>query len=193
MVSLTDGDSYSWRPDTQDSANIPWHLYRIHPVCFTNRAFSEDEFDDVRVFRESIIRLPEREIASIVTVIQKVRHHVSDNLLFVFNGTHLFKLTPFQCINGCSMEGELTSQRLKLLQDISSSSGLLPESYWISGVSKGKKIFVGGEATVYLGHRGGEVVVVREFHPVQSGGLDKSEIERMKVCSFHCCMICSPW
>jgi len=92
------------------------------------------------------------------------------------------------------MEAELTSQRLKLLQDISSSSGLLPKSYWISGVTKGKKIFVGGEATVYLGHRGGEIVVVHEFHPVQSRGLDRSGIECMKkVRSFHRRINRFPW
>ena len=97
MVPLKDSHS---RRDTQDSANIPWHLYRIHLVCFTNRAFSEHDFDEVRVFCESIIRLPKREIANIITLIQKVCHHGLDNLLLVFNGTHLFKLSRCRSIYG---------------------------------------------------------------------------------------------
>ena len=75
---------------------------------------------------------------------------------------------------------EVASQRLKLLQDISLSSGIFPESYWVSDVSKGKRVSVGGEATVYLGHHRGEVVIVREFHPVESSGLAEREIERVK-------------
>ena len=33
---------------------------------------------------------------------------------------------------------------------------------------------------MYLGYRGGEAVVVREFHPVDSSELGEPEIERMK-------------
>ena len=85
---------------------------------------------------------------------------------------------------------ELVSKRLKLLQDVSSSSGIFPEPYWVSDVSKGKKISVGGEATIYLGHHRGEVIIVREFHPVESIGLGP-EIERVKkVSSFIACIIC---
>jgi hypothetical protein len=87
----------------------------------------------------------------------------------------------------------LASQKLKLLQDISSLSGLFPESYWIFKVTKGKKISVGGEATVYLGYHGGKTIVVREFHPVESSGLGEPETERMKkVRSFYCCAIWLP-
>ena len=35
---------------------------------------------------------------------------------------------------------------------------------------------------MYLGLYGGEAVVIREFHPVESSGLGGSEIEHMKVC-----------
>lgn len=93
------------------------------------------------------------------------------------------------------MNAESASQRLRLLQDISSWSGLFPASYWISDITKGKKISVGGEATVYLGHHGGEAIVVREFHPVdsESGGFDEARVERMKKARpFHCCTHCFP-
>ena len=73
-----------------------------------------------------------------------------------------------------------TSERLKLLQDIGSSFDLLPESYWVSHITKGRRISVGGEATVYFGDRGGEAVVVREFHPVESDGMNEPEIDHVK-------------
>ena len=78
------------------------------------------------------------------------------------------------------MDPASTSERLKLLQDIGSSFDLLPESYWVPRITKGKRISVGGEATVYLGDRGGETVVVREFHPLESDGLNEPEIDHVK-------------
>lgn len=43
---------------------------------------------------------------------------------------------------------------------------------------------------MYLGHHGGEAIVVREFHPVdsESGGFDEARVEHMnKARPFHCC------
>ena|ERR1700733_14085506 len=88
------------------------------------------------------------------------------------------------------MGAERASQRLKLLQDISSLSGLFPESYWISDVTKGKKISVGGEATVYLGEHRGEAIAIREFHPLESSGLGALDIGQ-KVRLLHC-TVCLP-
>ena len=70
------GESPRALPDTQDSASIPWHLYRIHPACFAACAFSQEDLADIKVFRESISRLPKDEILKIVTGIQMVRYHV---------------------------------------------------------------------------------------------------------------------
>jgi len=140
------------------------------------------------MFRENILQLPKSKIAGIVTTIQKVLI-----LLTLCDlKPSLTQIHAFQCIDTCLMDTiELASKRLKLLQDISSSSGIFPEPYWVSDISKGKRISVGGEATIYLGHRQGEVIIVREFHPVESSGLTKPEIERMKkVSPFIVCIIC---
>jgi len=66
------------------------------------------------------------------------------------------------------MDAQSTSQRLKLLQDISSLSGILPDSYWISDITKGKRISSGAEAIVYRGQQGNRTVVVRQFHHAES-------------------------
>jgi len=77
-------------------------------------------------------------------------------------------------------------------------SGHFPESYWISGVTKGKKISVGGEATVYLGEYRGETIAIREFHPLESsgpGGPDTAS-ERVKIqkkVRLFRCTACLPW
>ena len=56
-----------------------------------------------------------------------------------------------------------STQRLKLLQDISSKSGLFPSSYWILDVKKGERISYGGEANIYVGRHRDRAVVVRQF------------------------------
>ena len=76
------------------------------------------------------------------------------------------------------MDAESASQRLKLLQDISSSSGIFPGSYWIPNIIKDKRIFVGGEATVFAGYHNGKAVVVRVFHPLNEPS--EAELEYMK-------------
>jgi hypothetical protein len=190
MTTRTDEDPGK-HPDIQDCANVPWHLCRVHSACFIDRGFSRHDLDDVKIFRECILRLPRVEIAQIVTAIQTVCYRGLDNQLPglpVFDGTRLFKFEHFQCIDGCPVDAESASEKLKLLQDITSSSGLFPGSYWISGITKGKRISVGGEATVSLGHHRSKAIVVREFHPVELSGFGGPEIERMKqVRPFHCC------
>ena len=89
------------------------------------------------------------------------------------------------------MDEDSTSRRLKLLQDISSSSGLLPESYWVLDVTKGRRISSGGEATVYIGRHRDRAVVVREFHPVDpSEGNRGAPNNLAKVCQpdLICCV-----
>ena len=61
------------------------------------------------------------------------------------------------------MDAESSSQRLKLLQDISSLSSLFPQPYWISDITKGRRISGGGEATIYC-LRDSTAAVIREFH-----------------------------
>jgi hypothetical protein len=161
MASELEEDSRQ-HPDAQDSISVSWHLYHIHPACFVGGAFPEHSLNDIRTFRECITRLPRSEMTNIVTTIQT-------------------------CIDSCPMDAESASQRLRPPQDTSPRSGLFPASYWISDITKGKKISVGGEATVYLGHHNSEAIVVREFHPVESNGFD-GERERMKKARpFHCC------
>ena len=185
------GESPHRHPDTQDSTNIPGHLYLIHPECFAGCAFSQEDLEEIKKFRERIIRLPKDDILKIVTGIQTVRYHVSQNLFLVCDSPHRCKFEQCQCIDGCSIDPESASQRLKLLQDVSTASSLFPKSYWISDVTKGKRISAGGEATVYLGHHIGQTVVIREFHFVELDEFDGSEIERMAtVRSLHCCTIC---
>lgn len=50
------------------------------------------------------------------------------------------------------------------MQDVSSISGLLPKTYWIKDVYRGRRNAFGGEATVYKARHGGNDVVIREFH-----------------------------
>lgn len=70
-----------------------------------------------------------------------------------------------QCIDGCDLDAGPRCQRLKLLQDISSVSGILPRNYRITKVSRGSRIGGGAEATVYYAKHEGAAVVVRQFHP----------------------------
>ena len=70
---------------------------------------------------------------------------------------------PSKCIDHCSVGDSSSIQRLKLLQDISSKSGLFPSSYWILNVKKGKRISCGGEANIYVGCHCDRAVVVRQF------------------------------
>ncbi|KAF8301046.1 kinase-like protein [Clavulina sp. PMI_390] len=97
-------------------------------------------------FRSSILELSEPEILRVVSAIQN-------------------------CIDKCnvSMTSAASTLRLRLLQDICSLSGVLPESYWITGVSKGKPIGGGAEATIYRGKYRGGPVVVREFRFLGQG------------------------
>ena len=76
------------------------------------------------------------------------------------------------------MDKKSTSQRLKLLQDVSSSSGLFPSSYWVRGVTKRKRISSGGEATVYVGGLHDRTVVIRQFHT------EDAPDDVVKVCRF---------
>ena len=92
----------------------------------------------------------------------------------------LVEQRSLQCIDRCPMDAESASQRLKLLQDISSASGIFPGSYWTPNIIKDKRIFVGGEATVYAGYHNGEAVVVRVFHPLRSSEPSEAELEYMK-------------
>ena len=167
---------------TLEPTSVPWHLYRTHTPCFGGRIFSRASLDEMKIFRDSVIRLPEREIEEIITAIQTVRCHIFP----VFYGPLLSKLVPLQCIDGCLMGTKSTNQRLRLLQDISLSAGLLPRPYWVSDVIKAQRISVGGEATLYLGHHRGEGIVVREFHPVGPSRSTEPEMKRVKaVSSFH--------
>src|ERR1700733_129892 len=72
-------------------------------------------------------------------------------------------LCSCKCIDGCAMDAESSSKRLKLLQDISSLSGLFPRQYWISDITKGDRISGGGEATIHC-LRDSTTAVIREFH-----------------------------
>lgn len=53
---------------------------------------------------------------------------------------------------------------LRLLQDVCGVSSLCPSVYWISGVTRGRRIAAGGETTVYEGDYLGKAVAIRKFH-----------------------------
>ena len=90
--------------------------------------------------------------------------------------------TSAQCIDTCFMDIVQAKERLQLLVDLSSSSGLFPEAYWISDVTKEECIVDGGEVTVYRGHHLGHVVAVREHRASGSATRQYCETERqMKV------------
>jgi len=52
---------------------------------------------------------------------------------------------------------------LNSFKDISSLSGLFPRPYWISNITKGKRISGRGEATIYC-LRNSTATVIHEFH-----------------------------
>jgi hypothetical protein len=158
------------------ASDLPLHLKLSHPRCLAN--VDQHALLGGQISRSSILRLSQSDITTLVTGIQSVCAYLLNN--FFIYSPHLTVCGVPQCIDECLMDADLTSQRLKLLQDVSSSSGLLPRPYWISDVTKGKRISVGGEATVYLGLHSGETVVVREFHPVAPGTLSTPAIEHTK-------------
>ncbi|KAF8307624.1 hypothetical protein DL93DRAFT_1998562 [Clavulina sp. PMI_390] len=68
------------------------------------------------------------------------------------------------CIDNCPLEPDVTSLRLRFLQDICSLSGVVPTGYWVTSVSIGRRIASGGEATIYRAKYRDSLVAVREFH-----------------------------
>lgn len=88
---------------------------------------------------------------------------------------------PVQCIDGCSIDAIQTSERLQLLVDLSSSSGLFPEAYWITGVTKEEHI-TDKDVTVYRGRQLDRVVIVRE-HRLGGSVTDgyRATLKNMKV------------
>jgi len=154
--------------DSPNSTSVLRHLYHSHSACFASGALSQPSLDS-QIFRESVIHLSKSDIAKVVSGIQA-------------------------CIDDCSMVPESASTRLKLLQDISTSSGVFPENYWISPVTKGERISNGAEATVYLGRHRRKAIVVREFHTEDWSGSREAEIEDVKkVLSLGCSTICDLW
>ena len=139
--------------------NLPQHLCYFHPGCSDNANTKQYDSGDTKIYRESVIRLPRDEIAKVITGIQEVQLYS-----LLFQQCPLINGNSFQCINDCLMDAESSSQRLKLLQDISCNSGLLPRPYWISNITKGDMISGGGEATIYMGCHCSTAVVIREFH-----------------------------
>lgn len=57
---------------------------------------------------------------------------------------------------------------LRLLQDVCSTSGELPASYWLTDVTVNYRDCIGrgGEALVYMGTYKGSTVVVRQVSPL---------------------------
>lgn len=104
---------------------------------------------------------------------------------FILLSSFIIKLSLLkQCIDGCSLDDGSASNRLKLLQDICSLSGLLPEMYWVKNVSRGRRVAAGGEATVYKALYQNSNVVLREFHPpphndwTEAGGRQISQVSK---------------
>ena len=55
---------------------------------------------------------------------------------------------------------------MRLLQDVSGKTDLLPKDYWLSGIEEGEKIGFGGEADIFKGvlrSSEPEVVVLRKI------------------------------
>lgn len=80
-----------------------------------------------------------------------------------------------QCIDGCHLDTGPARQRLRLLQDICSLSTRLPKLYWVNDVSRGRRIAIGGETTVYKARYRSSDAVVREFHPPPHNDWDDDE------------------
>ena len=57
---------------------------------------------------------------------------------------------------------------LRLLQDLSNKTGLLPKDYWLSEIEEGERIGSGGEASIFKGvllkNSKQEVIVLRKVH-----------------------------
>jgi hypothetical protein len=169
------------------------HLRRSHSGCLAGLspvAIAKLGIDDIRIFRSTVCQLPPTEVAKVIIGVQEVRAYIFRTVLDLsYPGAN-----ASQCIDGCMpMSAEMTSQRLKLLQDISSSSSMFPESYWISNVTKGDIISSGAEAIVYIGHHRDRAVAVRQFHIVDASALDDSELDNMvKVRTHSTCIRCKP-
>lgn len=79
------------------------------------------------------------------------------------------------------MNRKSTVWRLKFLRDICSSSEVFPSSYWVSDVTKGKRIAGGGEASVYIGRHRDHAVAVRQFHTEEA----LSDVPKVCRCWFR--------
>jgi hypothetical protein len=97
---------------------------------------------------------------------------------------HALSMKPHlypQCISRCGLSKE-QSKALRLLQDICLSALQFPQSYWITGVVRGRRIAAGGKATTYEGTYHGRPVVIRLYHPpTDNGWQDKAGQSVLKV------------
>ena len=90
-------------PVRQGSVNIPRHLCHSHSTAFASETFSQHDLDDMRVFRESVVKLPKSEIENVVTSIQMVRPVDRDTSVHP-HPKCLIERRSFQCIDGCTMD-----------------------------------------------------------------------------------------
>jgi len=86
-----------------------------------------------------------------------------------------------QCIDCCSVRGDVESERFKLLEDICSLSNQFPKSYWLDNVSKGVLISKGGEASVHRGAHRGHDVVIRKLHCFSQSASEQSDLMMVRT------------
>lgn len=80
----------------------------------------------------------------------------------------------------CDLEVPIIPYRMKFLQDVCGESRQCPDSYRITGIIRGRRYAVGGEASIYSGRHGERDVAIREFHPPGQDG-DWSTPDGIKI------------
>jgi hypothetical protein len=149
---------------------VSYHIWSSHKTFFLDPPLPPSNvnsiavaLDDTGSFRSAVERLPLANKAKIITGVQMVRIPINRVPFPVF------KAFAFaQCIDNCLMDAAWTGERLQLLVDLSSSSGLFPEAYWMTGVAKEECIAYGDEVHVYRGRHSGRAVAVREHRVSRS-------------------------
>ena len=148
----------------ESSESFLSHLEDFHPTCLDDVNHIPIVTKDMQVFRSVVCGLPQAEVKQVISCVQEVccTHQMIRppyELVLTSICSHASK-----CIDHCPMGRNSMSQGLKLLQDFSSSSGLLPDSYWIDYVTGGDRISFGGEASVHVGRHRDRAVAIRRFH-----------------------------
>lgn len=84
-----------------------------------------------------------------------------------------------QCLNLCDPTPGADSSVLTYLHNLCVNSLVVPTSYWVTDVSRGRRLAAGGEAAVHEGISILRAVAIRDFHPPIGGGWSSDEGRRI--------------